>query len=220
MRVLLVEDDLLLGQATCKGLMQVGYAVDWLTSGQRVGAAVDDYPYDCILLDLGLPDISGELCLQAIRRNKQTTPVIVLTARGEKASRISMLDIGADDYMTKPFDVDELAARIRAVVRRVGNGRTDPNVEISHGSLRVNVAKQAVFLDDSPVVLTTKEFWLLEVLLRNKDRIVTRRMLVDALYGWDDDLSSNAIEVFIYQLRRKLGANLIQTVRGMGYRLS
>lgn len=220
MRLLLAEDDLPLGQATCKGLMQLGYAVDWLTSGGRVRDAVDAYTYSCILLDLGLPEVSGELCLQAIRRAQVTTPVIVLTARGEKASRIEMLDIGADDYMIKPFDVDELAARVRAVVRRVAAGRPDQDLELSHGTLRIHPATQTAMLDDSPVVLTSKEFWLLEALVRNKGRIVTRRMLMEALYGWDEDLSSNAIEVFIYQLRRKLGAHVIQTVRGVGYRLS
>jgi DNA-binding response OmpR family regulator len=218
--MLLVEDDRLLGQATTRGLMQMGYAVDWLTEGVRVEAAVGSFDYSCVLLDLGLPDIPGELCLQTIRRAKQKMPVIVLTARGEKATRISTLDIGADDYLIKPFDVDELAARIRAVVRRAGAGRTNQNLELSHGMLRLHPATQSVTNGDSPVVVTSKEFWLLEALIRNKDRIVTRQMLIEALYGWADDLTSNAIEVYVHQLRRKLGGHLIQTVRGVGYRLS
>ncbi len=219
MRLLLAEDDLPLGQATCNGLMQLGYAVDWLTSGARLTTAVSTYEYDCVILDLGLPGLSGQQCLQALRKARLDVPVIVVTARAEKSTKIELLDVGADDYLVKPFDVDELAARVRAVARRSvvpGTG----GVELRHGPLLLQPATQSASVGGVPVALTKKEFWLLETLVRQRDRIVTRRALEEALYGWDDDPSSNALEVFIYQLRRKLGAGAIKTVRGVGYRVA
>lgn len=220
MRLLLAEDDLQLGQATCRGLMQLGYAVDWLTSGGRVATAVSTFAYDCIVLDLGLPEVTGQMCLQALRRAKQSTPVIVITALGDKATKIDVLDLGADDYLTKPYDIDELAARIRAVVRRAAARAHDDPVSLSHGPLTILPGTQSAEVDGAPVTLTNKEFWLLEALIRNRERIVTRRMLEESLYGWNDDRNSNAIEVYVHQLRRKLGARLILTVRGVGYRLA
>lgn len=220
MRLLLAEDDLQLGQATCKGLMQLGYAVDWLTSGGRVAAAVGSYSYDCIVLDLGLPEASGQMCLQALRRTKQVTPVIVITAQGDKGTKIDVLDLGADDYLTKPYDIDELAARVRAVVRRAAMRAHDDALTLSHGRLTILPSTQSALVDGESVTLTNKEFWLLEALVRNRERIVTRRVLEESLYGWNDDRSSNAIEVYVCQLRRKLGAHLILTVRGVGYRLA
>jgi DNA-binding response OmpR family regulator len=219
MRLLLVEDDLLLGQATCRGLMQLGYAVDWLTAGARVAPVVETYAYDCIVLDLGLPDVSGQLCLQALRRSRRAVPVIVITARGEKEAKIELLDLGADDYLTKPYDIDELAARVRAVVRRAPARTDESEQQISHGSLSIFPTTQSVLVDGEHVELTNKEFWLLEALMRNRQRIVPRRALEESLYGWDDDPTSNGIEVFVYQLRRKLGPHAIRTVRGVGYRL-
>jgi DNA-binding response OmpR family regulator len=220
MRLLLAEDDVLLGQATCKALMQLGYAVDWLTSGVTVVSAIQTYAYDCVLLDLGLPEVSGQLCIQALRKSSRTTPVIVLTAREETNAKVEMLDLGADDYIVKPFDVDELAARIRAVARRSAAKGLDAETELAHGHLRINPAAQSVSLGSEHVRLTNKEFWLLEALMRSPGRIVTRQSLEDALYGWNDDCSSNAIEVLIYQLRKKLATRVIHTVRGVGYRLA
>ena len=220
MKLLLAEDDLPLGQATCKGLMQLGYAVDWLTSGGRVAAAIDTYTYDCIVLDLGLPEVTGQMCLQALRRANRTVPVIIITARGEKETKIELLDLGADDYITKPYDLDELAARVRAVVRRAALRSSDDPAGLAHGPLSIMPSTQSASINGQQVVLTNKEFWLLEALMRNRERIVTRRVLEESLYGWDEDRTSNAIEVFIYQLRRKLGPQFIVTVRGVGYRLA
>jgi DNA-binding response OmpR family regulator len=221
MRLLLAEDDLLLGQATSKGLMQLGYAVDWLTSGERLRVAVKDFSYDCILLDLGLPDVPGDACLRLLRREKDNTPVIIITATDGKDAKVKMLDCGADDYLAKPFDLDELAARVRAVVRRSGQrGTPEETISWRNGTLTIHVGSQAVLLDGQPKMLTTKEFWLLETLVRNRERIVTRQVLEEALYGWGDELTSNTIEVYVHQLRRKLGRDLIKTVRGLGYRLA
>jgi DNA-binding response OmpR family regulator len=220
MKLLLAEDDPLLGRATCKALSQLGHVVDWLSTGQRVLSAVETYTYDCILLDLGLPDVSGEQCLRAIRSTSRTIPVIVLTAREASGAKIEMFEKGADDYLVKPYDIDELEARIRAVVRRVAGHRGSEGVELVHESLRVNPATRSVVLGKVPLKLTNKEFWLLESLMRSGGRIVTRRSLEESLYGWEDDCSSNSIEVFVFQLRRKLGPGIIHTVRGVGYRLS
>jgi DNA-binding response OmpR family regulator len=220
-RLLLAEDDLMLGQAVSKGLNQVGYAVDWLTSGGRLSVAVKSFAYDCILLDLGLPDVPGDVCLRLMRREKINTPVIIITATDGKDAKIRMLDCGADDYLAKPFDLDELAARIRAVVRRSGERReAEEALDLKVGTLVLQPASQAVTLDGEPRALTAKEFWLLETLVRNRERIVTRRALEEALYGWGDELGSNTIEVYVHQLRRKLGKGLIKTVRGLGYQLA
>jgi len=221
MRLLLAEDDMLLGEAVSRGLMQMGYAVDWLTSGERLRVAVKNYSYDCILLDLGLPDVAGDTCLQRLRQEKLNTPVIVITARDGKHDKIRVLDGGADDYLSKPFDLDELAARIRAVVRRgAERGEAELVVEFRSGPLSIHSASQAVRLAGESKVLTTKEFWLLETMVRHRHRIVTRQMLEERLYGWGDELTSNTIEVYVHQLRRKLGKELIKTVRGLGYRLA
>ena len=221
MRLLLAEDDMLLGEAVSRGLMQMGYAVDWLTSGERLWLAVKNYSYDCVLLDLGLPDVSGDACLQRLRQEKLNTPVIVITARDAKHDKIRVLDGGADDYLSKPFDLDELAARIRAAVRRgAERGEAELVVEFRRGSLAIHAGSQAVRLSGESKVLTTKEFWLLETMVRNRHRIVTRQMLEERLYGWGEELTSNTIEVYVHQLRRKLGKELIKTVRGLGYRLA
>lgn len=221
MRLLLAEDDPLLGQGLSSGLAQLGYAVDWLTCGAPLRAAVHAHRYDCILLDLGLPDLPGEAFVQQLRRDDDPTPVIVISAREGKHSRISLLDQGADDYLAKPFDLDELAARVRAVVRRSGERAAGQHtVAWRGGTLVIHPAARTVLLDGQPRMLATKEFWLLEVLVRHRDRVVTRAELEDALYAWGEESSSNTIEVYIHQLRRKLGREAIKTVRGLGYRLA
>lgn len=220
MRLLLAEDDRLLGQATCKALEQLGHEVEWLTSGLEVARRAAVTPYDCALIDLGLPEVSGRSCIQALRQAGNPLPVIVLTAAHSVETKIDVLDLGADDYLVKPFDVDELAARVRAVVRRKAESHAAGDAMLVHGPLLVNTASRAVSLHGEYLHLTSKEFWLLDVLVRSKGRIVTRQALDDALYGWDGECASNAIEVFVYQLRRKLGAQTIRTVRGIGYRLA
>lgn len=221
MKILLAEDDLLLGQATCQGLQQEGYTVDWVTSGSRVAVALKARSYDCILLDLGLPEVSGEACLEVLRRSKDPTPVIVVTARGEKTDRIALLDIGADDYLVKPLDLDEVNARVRAVVRRSQmRDSHDTAPEMVHGPLRLRSATRTVMWGDDIVILKNKEFWVLETLMRLRNRIVSRQHLEETMYGWTDELGSNTIEVYIHHLRRKLGSHLIVTVRGIGYQLA
>jgi DNA-binding response OmpR family regulator len=219
--LLVAEDDVSLGHAVTRMLMRLGHTADWVTSGERVIGAVREFRYDCVLLDLRLPDIQGDTCLRAIRREANDTPIVIVTANVETLTKIEMLDSGADDYIAKPFDFDELIARIRAVVRRNGQREaSEERIEIPGGVLTIHRSSQAILLNGQPKMLTRKEFWLLEALVRQRDRILTRQALEEALYGVDDDLSSNTVEVYVHQLRRKLGSDLIRTVRGVGYRLA
>jgi two-component system response regulator QseB len=216
-RLLFAEDDVMLGRATCVALLQAGHAVDWVTNGNQLLAALGKQDYDCVLLDLGLPGPSGEECLRSLRARQQRVPVVVLTARGQKDDRIAMLDLGADDYMVKPYDLDEMAARVRAVVRRARE--TEHKSEYTHGPLLVKPSTRTVLWYDQPVVLTGKEYLLLEALVRQPTRIATREDLERALYGWGEEIGSNAVEVHVHHLRRKLSPKLIVTLRGVGYQL-
>jgi DNA-binding response OmpR family regulator len=222
MRLLLAEDDVLLGEAVLRALNQLGHVVDWLASGENLHSAVRGHRYDCILLDLGLPQLRGESFLRQLRRDGDPTPVIVITAADTPDMEVQVLDLGADDYLTKPFDVSGLAARLRAVTRRSGQPRSanEETIALRGGTLVFRAGSHEVLLNGQPRVLTAKEFSLLETLVRHRDRIVTRRILEESLYGWGDDLGSNTIEVYVHQLRRKLGHDLIQTIRGIGYRLA
>lgn len=217
LRLLLAEDDPLLGRATCLSLLQVGWGVDWVTNGNQVVSSLSRHKYDCVLLDLGLPELSGEECLRNLRARQERTPVIVLTARGQKGDRISLLDLGADDYMVKPYDLDELAARVRAVVRRINDG--DGSMAMVHGPLQVLALDRTVLWHGSKMSLTSKEFLLIDALIRRPNRIATREQLEMALYGWGEEIGSNAVEVHVHHLRRKLHPALIVTVRGVGYQL-
>jgi DNA-binding response OmpR family regulator len=219
MRVLLAEDDPMLGRATCLGLTQSGYAVDWVTSGDQGLSAMDGQRYDCVLLDLGLPRLSGEQFLRRIRGQQRYTPVIIITARGGVEDRIQMLDEGADDYLVKPFDLDEVAARVRAVVRRAQAGDQGEE-ELVHGPLTLHPASRSVHWNGRHVPLTTKEFWVLELLMRRRNRMVSRQQIEEALYGWGEEIESNAVQVHIHHLRRKLDPRLIITARGLGYQLA
>jgi DNA-binding response OmpR family regulator len=218
MRLLLAEDDRLLGQATCMGLMQRGYAVDWVTNGNQVITACRSHAYDCVLLDLNLPELDGEACLRNIRAWRNYVPVVVLTARSHVGDRIDLLDHGADDYMVKPFDLEEMAARVRAVVRRAQS--TTETLGMTHGPLRLMPLSRSVQWHDAIVQLTSKEFWILEALVRRRDRPVTRQQLEEMLYGWGEEVGSNAVEVHIHHLRRKLHPKLVLTVRGAGYQIA
>jgi DNA-binding response OmpR family regulator len=217
MRVLVAEDDVLLGASIKKGLEQEGFAVDWATDGNAVDSAMRVHQYDAVTLDLGMPGISGESLLRSWRERDDHTPVIVLTARGFVLDRVRLLDLGADDYLVKPFDLVELCARLRALVRRGGGGGIGEVLEC--GPLRLTRHMRVVTLEGERIELTNREFWILEVLMRNKNRLMSRRQLEESLYGWGDEVESNAIEVHIHHLRRKLGHGLIQTVRGVGYQL-
>ena len=214
MRILLVEDDPLLGDGIQIGLKQDGYNVDWFTDGGKATSALQSDHYDLLLLDLNLPVKSGLEVLKETRSKHIDLPVLILTAHDSVEDRIRGLDCGADDYLGKPFDLDELSARIRALLRR-SKGRSSPT--LVHGNLEVNPAEHSVRLADTYVDLSPAEFNLLLLLLENRGRVLPRTSLEENLYGWNKDVDSNAIEVHIHHLRKKLGTELIRTVRGVGY---
>ena len=217
MRILLVEDDRLLGDGLQAGLTQAGYAVDWLRDGEAAVAALSTESFAAVVLDLGLPKRDGLSVLQWLRGRHDATPVLILTARDQLEDKVRGLDLGADDYVLKPFDLDEVTARLRAVVRRA-HGRPEPILTL--GEVELNPAARTVMRAGQAVDLTTREFDLLHVLLQNSDRVLTRRSLEEQLTTWNDAVDSNALEVHIHHLRRKLGNALIRTVRGVGYMAS
>ncbi len=214
MRILLVEDDRLLGDGVQAGLTGSGFTVDWVRDGDAALAALSAESFAAVLLDLGLPKRDGLSVLASLRSAGNPVPVLVLTARDQVADKIRGLDLGADDYVIKPFDLDELAARLRALVRR-SQGRADASLR--HGDVVLDPAGRTVKLKGEPVTLTGKEFDLLRMLLDAAGRVLTRRVLEEQLYAWGEAVESNALEVHIHHLRRKLGGELIRTVRGVGY---
>lgn len=214
MRILLVEDDRLLGSSTRQGLEQDGFLVDWATDGNAAGTATKTQRYDVIVLDLGLPGIPGDQLLRTWRAHRERTPIVVLTARGLVLDRVTLLDSGADDYLVKPFDLLELCARIRAVTRRAAG---ESGAAFECGNLKLFPGPRVVTWQGNQVDVTSTEFCLLETLLRNRNRVLTRRQLEESLHGWDDETQSNTVEVHIHHLRRKTSRHLIQTVRGTGY---
>lgn len=214
MRLLLVEDDELLGDGIRIGLSQLNYTVDWLKDGQSALVALRTEHFDLIILDLGLPKISGIDILEAIRSQGNTTPVIILTAREAIEDRILGLDKGADDYLSKPFDLEELSARIRALIRRSA-GRAD--TMLSYKNVTLDPAAHVVTLDEKSVQLPRREFDLLHKLLENVGQVLSREVLMQSIYGWEVDVDSNALEVHVHNLRKKLNANYIKTIRGVGY---
>ncbi len=217
MRILLVEDDVALAEAVQAHLRGKGFAVDPVGSLAQARAALPGVPWDAVLLDLHLPDGDGLALLPAVRHQYPRSLVIILTARDQVSDRIRGLDAGADDYLVKPFDPDELLARLRAAERRSSGGGS---ALVQVGGLEVDLGKLRVTRSGQAVPLTAKEWALLRVLASRLDRIHSKEALLEALYGFDDEVGSNTLEVFIYHLRRKLGAATIQTVRGLGYRLS
>jgi len=214
MRILLVEDDPQLGDGLAAGLRQSGFAVDWLKDGASADAALKSESFDMVVLDLGLPRLSGMELLRRLRARKETLPVLILTARDAVADKIDGLDAGADDYLVKPIDLDELAARLRALTRRSG-GRAVP--KLIHGALELDPATHQVLLAGQRVELGTREFSILHALLGNAGHVMTRSQLESSIYGWSEEPDSNAVEVHIHHLRRKLGADFIKTLRGVGY---
>lgn len=216
MRVLLVEDDELLGDGVRNGLIQYGYTVDWVKDGQSAKQAILNEPenFDVVVLDIGLPKISGIDVLKAMRAKNITTPVVMLTAKDSIEDRITGLDFGADDYIAKPFDLDELCARMRALQRRT-TSRADPI--LTYGSISLNPASHTVHINDELINVSRREFALLQKLLENPGRVLSREHLTSTLYGWGDDVDSNALEVHIHNLRKKFGTKLIRTIRGVGY---
>lgn len=214
MRLLLVEDDELLGDALKTGLTQFGYVVDWLKDGESARTAMRTESFDLVILDLGLPRLSGLKFLQTIRHMGDLTPIMILTARDTVEDRIQGLDMGADDYMVKPFDLNELSARIRALIRR-SQGRAD--TVIQYRNITLDPASHTVMLDAQAVNVPRREFALLQKLLENAGHALTRDQLMQSIYGWDEDVDSNTLEVHIHNIRKKLNANFIRTIRGVGY---
>lgn len=214
MRLLLVEDDEILGDGLVEGLKMEGYAVDWLTNGKLADEALKVNSYELIVLDLNLPDMEGLDILRALRSRKDETPVMVLTAKDTVPDRVLGLDSGADDFVIKPFELDEVCARLRALARR-NEGRSVPNIE--YKGIVLDPASHQVTWNDEKVDLSQKEFEILSFLMSNIGRVISRARLEESLYSWDSDVESNTVEVHIHHLRKKLDPSIIRTVRGVGY---
>ena len=214
MRLLLVEDDAMIGEAVLDALRAEHYAVDWVRDGAMADTALRTESYDLVLLDLGLPRRDGLEVLRALRARHSTVPVLVATARDAVGDRVAGLDAGADDYVVKPYDTDELLARVRALIRRSA-GRGEP--VFSHRGVTLNPATREAGVNGEPVSLSAREWAVLEPMIARPGVVFSRAQLEEKLYGWKDDISSNAVEVYVHGLRKKLGSDLIQTVRGLGY---
>lgn len=214
MRLLLVEDDEILGDGIKAGLTMEGYAVDWLTDGALADEALKTNSYELIVLDLNLPGMAGLDVLTSLRKRKDETPVLVLTAKDTVDDRVLGLDSGADDFVIKPFDLSEVCARLRALARRQ-SGRSVPQVE--HKGVILDPASHIVLLKHKRIDLSQKEFGILNFLMNNIGRVVSRSRIEQALYSWGSEIESNTVEVHIHHLRKKLGSKFIRTVRGVGY---
>ncbi|KIF79909.1 response regulator transcription factor [Noviherbaspirillum autotrophicum] len=214
MRLLLVEDDPMIGESVRKGLRQDGFTVDWVQDGRAGESALDDKVHDLVLLDLGLPGKEGLDVLKSIRRKGNRIPVLILTARDAVPDRVAGLNAGADDYLIKPFDLEELSARIRALLRRQA-GRAEE--VIVHGELTLVPATHEASFAGQPLALSAREFALLEALLERPGVVLSIAQMEEKIYGWDDEVGSNTIEVYIHSLRKKLGTGFIKNVRGVGY---
>lgn len=216
MRILLVEDDALLGDGIRAGLKLADYAVDWVRDGEAARLALADHSYHACVLDLGLPKKDGLAVLKELRGRSNALPVLILTARDTHADKIAGLDAGADDYLTKPFDLGELQARLRALIRRAGGTATPL---LSHGNVTLDPVAKRVTLDGEPVALSAREYAVLQDLMTHRSQPRTRAQLEESLYAWGEEKESNTVEVYVHHLRKKLGADFIRTVRGFGYQL-
>ncbi|QJT82692.1 quorum sensing response regulator transcription factor QseB [Kosakonia sp. MUSA4] len=216
MRILLIEDDTLIGDGIKAGLSKKGFSVDWFTEGKQGQSALFAAPYDAVILDLTLPGIDGLDILRHWRSQKRSEPVLILTARDAIDQRVEGLRLGADDYLCKPFALVEVAARLEVLIRRT-HGQTQS--VLRHGPVTLDPASLIATLEGETLVLKPKEFALLELLLRNAGRVLPRKLIEEKLYNWDDEVSSNAVEVHVHHLRRKLGSAFIRTVHGIGYTL-
>ncbi len=214
MRILLVEDDSLLGEGIITGLRQENNSVDWVKNGEMGLAAIKDTPYDAVILDIGLPRMSGLEVLEESRKAGVHTPILLLTANDTVTDRINGLDAGADDYLTKPFEFDELCARLRAITRR-SKGISEQ--KIIYRNIEIDPASHSVKLDQEEVKISRREFSLLLELVSSAGRVLSKAHLEEKLYSWNDEIESNAIEVHIHHLRKRFGSDLIKTVRGVGY---
>ena len=216
MRVLLIEDDPMVGRAIQEGLRRAGFAVDWATDGPAADASLAHHDYDLAVLDLGLPGRDGLAVLRSLRQRGQPLPVLVVTARDALRDRVAGFEAGADDYLLKPFDLEELIVRVRALLRRAAG-----NIQwvLVAGALTLDPLKKRVALDDAPVEVSAREFAVLEALMQRPGAVLSRKELEDSIYGWGEEVASNAIEVHLHNLRRKIGSQRILNVRGVGYRI-
>ena len=219
MRILVAEDDELIGDAVHKSLSRSGFAVDLVTTGNDFRSALTTHEYGTVVLDLTLPDDSGEALLIHLRHKSPKMPVIVVTARGSIQDKLTLLNMGADDFMVKPFDLDELAARISTVLRRVPTDSADRDANC-HGPLTLYPQQFLAMWDGNAIALTHREFRVLEALMRHKNQVLSRAQIEESLYGWGGEVESNAVEVYVHALRRKFTSGLIHTVRGVGYQIA
>ncbi|WP_335951979.1 response regulator transcription factor [Acinetobacter beijerinckii] len=216
MRILLVEDDASQAESIKDWLEMDGYSVDWVERGDYAIAAIEQHQYDCILLDRGLPQSTGDDILKTIRRQNMKTPVIFITAKDHVHDRVEGLDLGANDYLVKPFNLEELSARVRSQLR---HHHLEVGQYLNFLDLQLDPQAKALVKAGKPINLTAKEFQILYKLMQKPNHILTREQLEESLYAWGDEIESNAIEVFIYQIRKKIGGHYIKTIRGLGYRM-
>ncbi|WP_291371336.1 MULTISPECIES: response regulator transcription factor [unclassified Acinetobacter] len=217
MRILLAEDDASQAESIKTWLEMDGYNIDWVERGDHAILAIEQHQYDCILLDRGLPKATGDEILKTLRAQQQQTPVIFITARDSIHDRVEGLDLGANDYLVKPFSLEELSARVRSQLRQ---HQSSADQYLRYANLVLDSQGKTLTQDGQTVNLTAKEFQILHKLMQRPEQVVTREQLEESLYAWGDEIESNAIEVFIYQLRKKIGSQYIKTLRGLGYRMS
>lgn len=217
MRILLAEDDVSQAESIKTWLEMDGYNVDWVDRGDHAILAIEQHRYDCVLLDRGLPKATGDDILKALRQQEQQTPVIFITARDSINDRVTGLDLGANDYLVKPFSLEELSARVRSQLRQ---HQMSVGPCLHYANLVLDPHAKTVSQNCETINLTAKEFQILFKLMQKPEHVITRDQLEESLYAWGDEIESNAIEVFIYQLRKKIGSTLIKTIRGLGYRMS
>lgn len=219
MRLLLVEDDLMIGEDLQKALRKESFVVNWVQDGESADIALQNESYDLVILDLGLPGKSGIHVLDTLRKGGNDTPVLILTARDAISDKIKGFDTGADDYLLKPFALEELEARIRSLLRRSMGQAGNENGLLRHGKITLNPKTREVFFDDKIVSLSAKEFLLIHTLLKTPNAVLSKTQLEESLYGWNEEVASNAVEVHIHQIRKKLDSGVIKNIRNFGYTL-